>query len=171
MASLKQWEGRGPADGPIKSKTQHSNMKLMTTPRSSLSYVSPFAPLFSRDLERLISGGVDQDGGYRPDLDVREDAKSVTVQVDLPGVRREDVQVTFHDGVLSIVGERQSDAVGKQDVRSYRERFFGRFERQLTIHSPINADQVRASHKDGILTVSLPKVEEVRPRQIEIATA
>jgi HSP20 family protein len=79
--------------------------------------------------------------------------------------------VTFHDGELTITGERKADAPEKQEVRSYQERSFGRFERRLTIHSPINADQVKATHRDGILTVTLPKVEEVRPRQIEIATA
>jgi len=146
-------------------------MKLMTTPRSALSYASPFSPLFGRDLERLISGGSDLNAGFRPDLDVQEVADSVTVLVDLPGVRREDVQVTFHDGVLVISGERKPEIHEKQDVRCYQERSFGRFERQLTIHSPISADRIRASHKDGVLTVLLPKTEEVRPRQIEIATA
>lgn len=146
-------------------------MKLMTHPRSALSYVSPFSPFFGRDLERLISGGSDLNAGFRPELDVVEDADSVTVLVDLPGVRREDVQVTFHDGLLVISGERKPEVLEKQDVRSYQERSFGRFERQLTIHSPISADRVRASHKDGILMVALPKKEEVRPTQIEIATA
>ena len=146
-------------------------MKLMTTPRSTLSYVSPFAPLLNREWERLVSGGSDLNSGFRPDLDVREEAEALTVLVDLPGVRREDVQVTFHDGELTITGERKADAPEKQEVRSYQERSFGRFERRLTIHSPINADQVKATHRDGILTVTLPKVEEVRPRQIEIATA
>jgi HSP20 family molecular chaperone IbpA len=104
-------------------------MKLMTTPRSTLSYVSPFAPLLNRDWERLVSGGSDLNSGFRPDLDVREEAEALTVLVDLPGVRREDVQVTFHDGELTITGERKSDAPEKQEVRSYQERSFGRFER------------------------------------------
>lgn len=148
-------------------------MKLMTTPRSTLRYVSPLSPFLGRDLERFIAGASDLDVAYRPDLDVHEDSDSVTVTVDLPGVAREDVQATFHDGVLTITGQRKSDArAGSQEIQAvHRERAFGRFERRVTLESPINADQVKATHKDGVLTVRLPKVEEVRPRTIEIATA
>lgn len=148
-------------------------MKLMTTPRSTLRYVSPLSPFFGRDLERIISGTTDPDGAYRPELDVCEDSDSVTVTVDLPGVAREDVQATFHDGVLTITGQRKPDHRGdaQEPQAAYRERAFGRFERRVTVDSPINADQVRATHKDGVLTVKLPKLEEVRPRTIEITTA
>ena len=148
-------------------------MKLMTTPRSTLRYVSPLSPFFGRDLERFIDGAPDLDVAYRPDLDVQEDSDSFTVTVDLPGVSREDVQATFHDGVLTITGQRKSEArAGVQEIQAvHRERAFGRFERRVTLESPINADQVKATHKDGVLTVRLPKVEEVRPRTIEIATA
>lgn len=148
-----------------------SAMKLITTPRSTLGYVSPFSPLFGRELERWISGTPDQSGPYRPDLDVREDSESVTVVLDLPGVSREDVQVTFHDGVLTLSGERKPEAIGRQEARSYRERPHGRFERRVTIESPIHDAQIRATQRDGVLTVVLPKTAEVRPRQIEIATA
>ena len=148
-------------------------MKLMTTPRSTLRYVSPLSPFFGRDLERFIAGAPDLDVAYRPDLDVQEDSDSVTVTVDLPGVSREDVQATFHDGVLTITGQRKSEArAGAQEIQAvHRERAFGRFERRVTLESSINADQVKATHKYGVLTVRLPKVEEVRPRTIEIATA
>ncbi len=161
------------AQKTTKQTNQDSTMKLMTTPRSTLRYVSPLSPFFGRDLERLMAGTTDLDGAYRPDLDVHEDSDSVTVTVDLPGVAREDVQATFHDGVLTITGQRKAESRGdSQEVQvAYRERAFGRFERRVTIESPINADQVRATHKDGVLTVKLPKLEEVRPRTIEITTA
>lgn len=148
-------------------------MNLLTTPRSTLRYVSPLSPLFGRDLEHFIAGATDLDGAYRPDLDVHEGADAVTVTVDLPGVAREDVQVTFHDGELTITGQRRTEARGEvREIQAvHRERAFGRFERRVTLQSPINAEQVKASHKDGVLTVRLPKVEEVRPRAIEITTA
>lgn len=148
-------------------------MNPLTTPRSTLRYVSPLSPLFGRDFERFIAGATDLDGAYRPDLDVHEDSDAVAVTVDLPGVAREDVQATFHDGVLTITGQRKIE--GRADAleiqKAYRERAFGRFERRVIIKSPINADQVKATHKDGVLIVRLPKVAEVRPRTIEIATA
>lgn len=157
------------------SINDHTNtattMKLITTPRSTFTYASPFSPLFGRELERWIAGTPDPSGPYRPDLDVREDSESVTVVLDLPGVSREDVQVTFHDGVLTLAGERKVEAIGQQEVRSYRERPHGRFERRVTIECPIHDSQIRATHKDGVLTVVLPKTAEVRPRQIEIASA
>lgn len=146
-------------------------MNLLTTPRSTLRPVSPLSPLFGRDLERFFAGSPDLAQVYRPDLDVHEDADTVTVTVDLPGVAREDVQATFHDGVLTITGQRKAETRGGNLQAAYRERALGRFERRVTLESPIRADQVKAAHKDGVLTVTLPKVEEVRPRTIEITTA
>ena len=146
-------------------------MKLITTPHSTLSYIPPFTPLLGRELERWIAGTPDPSGPYRPDLDVREGSESVTVVLDLPGVSREGVQVTFHDGVLTLSGERKAEAIGQQEVRSYRERPHGRFERRVTVGCPIHEAQIRATHKDGVLTVVLPKTAEVRPRQVEIASA
>jgi HSP20 family protein len=148
-------------------------MDPLTTPRPTLRYVSPLSPFFGRDLERFITSASDLGGAYRPDLDVHEDAHSITVTVDLPGVAREEVQATFHEGVLTISGQRKAEAPGNgQETQAiHRERAFGRFERRVTLESPISSEQVKATHKDGVLTVTLPKVAEVRPRTIEIATA
>jgi HSP20 family protein len=142
-------------------------MKLINTPRSAFGYISPLASLLDQEFGRYL-----QPGGpvatYRPGLDVREDANAITVQLDLPGVARENVQVTFHDGVLTIAGERKAEEARKDDTWNYRERSHGRFERRLTVNTAVNTDQVRASHKDGVLTVTLPKTAEAKPRQIEI---
>ena len=140
-------------------------MKLIATPR----YVSPLASFFDRELDRYFQP-VEAAAHYRPELDVREDANEVTVQVDLPGVARENVQVTFHDGVLSVAGERKAEAETNKDAWNYRERSHGRFERRLTVQSPIDANRIKASHKDGVLTVTLPKTAEAKPRQIEIGS-
>ena len=144
-------------------------MKLITTPRSAFGYVSPLASFFDRELDRYFQPA-EAVAGYRPELDVREDANEVSVQVDLPGVARENVQVTFHDGVLTISGDRKAEAEANKDVWTYRERSHGRFERRLTVQSPIDANRIKASHKDGVLTVTLPKTAEAKPRQIEIGS-
>jgi HSP20 family protein len=144
-------------------------MKLVTNPRSAFGYVSPLASLLDREFERYFEAAPAV-AAFRPALDVREDANAVTVQVDLPGITREQVQVTFHDGVLVIAGERKSEEARQEDTWNYRERSHGRFERRLTVNTPVNREQIRASHKDGVLTITLPKTAEAKPRQIEIAS-
>lgn len=143
-------------------------MKLITTPRSGYRYVSPLASLFGSDFEQALATA-DRSPSYAPALDVREDENAVTVQVELPGVARENVQVTFHDGVLTVSGERKADSEKKEGGWYHRERAYGRFERNVTVNTPVNAEQVRAAHKDGVLTITLPKTAEAKPRQIEIS--
>ncbi len=104
-------------------------------------------------------------------MEVRDEQESFSVQAELPGIDKENVSVTFHDGVLSISGERKvaPEAKPGQVIRS--ERYYGRFLRQLAINQPVDADKIQAAYKDGILTVTLPKRVEARPRSIQIQAA
>jgi len=106
--------------------------------------------------------------GWTPALDVFEDKDNLFVKAELPGMKREDIDVSLHDGTLSISGERKSE--GKyQDAEVYRaERFFGRFQRTVSLPTPVAADKVKAQYKDGILTITLPKTEEAKPKHIEV---
>lgn len=107
--------------------------------------------------------------GWTPALDVFEDKENFTVQVELPGMKKEDIEVSLHDGGLSISGERQSETKHK-NAEAYRaERFFGRFQRTVTLPARVASDKVKAQYKDGILTVTLPKTEEARPKQIDVS--
>ena len=105
---------------------------------------------------------------WTPAVDVYEDKDNLFVKAELPGMKREEIEVSLHDGTLSISGERKSETKqGKGDV--YRaERFFGRFQRTVTLPAAVAADKVKAQYKDGILTVTLPKTEEAKPKQIDI---
>ncbi len=103
-----------------------------------------------------------------PPVDVSEGNETVVVKAELPGMRKEDIQVTLHDGLLSISGERKDEVTRKEGETHRSERFFGRFQRSITLTTPVNADKIEASYKDGILTVTLPKTEEAKPRQIEV---
>lgn len=106
--------------------------------------------------------------GWTPSLDVYEDKDNLYVRAELPGMKREDINLTLHDGSLSISGERKSEAKLK-DAEVYRsERFFGRFQRTVTLTTPVEAEKVKAQYKDGILTVTLPKAEEAKPKQIDV---
>ncbi|MBU6402100.1 MAG: Hsp20/alpha crystallin family protein [Verrucomicrobia bacterium] len=106
--------------------------------------------------------------GWVPALDVLEDKDNLIVRAELPGMQKEQIEIALQDGTLSVSGERKLEA--KQEAtETYRsERFYGRFHRAVSLPKPVQADKVKASYKDGILTVTLPKTEEAKPKQIEV---
>ena len=107
---------------------------------------------------------------WAPAVDVRETNDALQVTAELPGLRPEDVNVTVENGVLTIGGEKKQEIQeGKEDENYYLfERRYGRFERSFTLPRTVNADQVKARFENGILTVSLPKAEEAKPRKVQI---
>ena len=106
--------------------------------------------------------------GWTPALDLYEDKDNLFVKVELPGMKREDIEVSLHEGSLSISGERKGEEK-HQDADVYRaERFFGRFQRTVTLPMAVAADKVKAQYKDGILTIALPKTEEAKPKHIDV---
>ncbi len=139
--------------------------------------VSPIASLFDlgRDFDRLFEAPhapANREGlvaTFRPALEIHEDADNVTVSLELPGVDKKDVTITFHDGVLSLAGERKQEREIKENEVLRTERAYGRFERQIGLTQPVVTDQVRAAYKDGVLTVTLPKAAEAKPKTIDIA--
>jgi len=106
--------------------------------------------------------------GWTPALDMHEDKDNLIVKVELPGMKREDIDVSLHDGSLSISGERKGEEE-HENAEVYRaERFVGRFQRVVTLPAPVAADKVKAQYKEGILTITLPKTEEAKPKQIDV---
>jgi HSP20 family protein len=84
-------------------------------------------------------------------------------------MKKEDIEVSLHNGSLSVSGERKSENK-HEGAEVYRaERFFGRFQRTITLPATVAGDNVKAQYKDGILTITLPKTEEAKPKQIEVA--
>jgi HSP20 family protein len=107
-------------------------------------------------------------GGWTPALDVYEDKDNFVVKAELPGMKKEDIDVSLHDGALSLSGERKNETK-YENAEVYRaERFVGRFQRTLSLPTPVAADKVKAQYKDGVLTVTLPKTEEAKPKQIDV---
>ena len=124
--------------------------------------------LFESPLEQFARGSQLLNGGWGPALDVYEDKDNLTVKAELPGMKREEIEVSLHDGALTISGERKSEKKAEKGEVYRSERFFGRFQRTVALPSPVAADKVKANYKDGILTVTLPKTEEAKPKQIDV---
>ena len=118
------------------------------------------------ELDRLFESPLP---GWVPALDVHENKDSFVVRIELPGLKREDIEVSLHDGALVISGERKVEKLEEGVEVQRQERYYGKFQRALTLPTPVSADQIKAQYRDGILTVTLPKVEEARPKPIEIS--
>lgn len=106
--------------------------------------------------------------GWTPALDVFEEKDHFTVKAELPGMQREEIDVSFQDGSLNIAGERKSETKHEDGDVHRSERFFGKFQRSVTLPTAVAADKITASYKDGVLTVTLPKTEEAKPKQINV---
>ncbi len=106
--------------------------------------------------------------GWTPAFDVYEEKDNYVVKAELPGMRREDINVSIQGGDLVISGERKSETTTEQAAVYRAERYFGKFQRAVSLPTSVSARDVRAEYKDGVLTVMLPKSEESKPKQIEV---
>jgi HSP20 family protein len=106
--------------------------------------------------------------GWSPAFDVYEEKDNFVVKAELPGMKKEEINVSLHDGDLIISGERKSETKSEGTEVYRAERYFGKFQRVITLPATVAANNVKAEYKDGILTVTLPKSEEAKPRQIEV---
>jgi HSP20 family protein len=106
--------------------------------------------------------------GWTPAFDVYEDKDNFYVRAELPGMRKEDIELSMHNGSLSISGERKSDEALKEAEVYRSERFFGRFQRTISLPTQVAVEKIKAQYKDGILSVTLPKAEEAKPKHIDV---
>ncbi len=105
--------------------------------------------------------------GWTPALDLYQTSDDVVAVVELPGMRKEDIEIALHDGALTIAGERK-DETPQGDKATRTERFVGKFRRSVSLPTRVDVNKVNATYRDGILTVTLPKAEEVKPKQIQV---
>ena len=108
---------------------------------------------------------------WSPALDIHADKERYFVSLDVPGVKKEDIQISLHEGVLTVSGERKDERERKEGDTFRSERSFGKFERSVKLNTAIDQGKVTASYKDGILTIELPKAEEAKPRQIAVSVS
>lgn len=104
-----------------------------------------------------------------PAIDVSENEGAYLVKAELPGVAREDLDVTIKDGVLAINAERKKEKKDDKDGRVIREeRYYGKFVRSLRLGSDVDESGIEAHYEDGVLNLSLPKTAEVKPRKVDV---
>lgn len=107
-------------------------------------------------------------GSLATAMDVSETDEHVLVRADLPGVSSDALEITFNEGVLTIAGEKRDEQRSEKEGWRMSERRFGSFKRSFAIQTPIDETKIAAEHKDGVLTVRLPKVAPPKARKIEI---
>jgi HSP20 family protein len=108
-------------------------------------------------------------GSWNPAVDIYENQDTIVLEADLPGLKSGDFELSIENFTLTLKGERKFEKKSDGDNYHRVERSYGSFTRTFTLPSTINVEGVQAEFKEGVLRVSLPKREEVRPRQIEIA--
>jgi len=105
---------------------------------------------------------------WAPAVDIKETDQAFTVEAELPGMSKDDVKVTVHDGVLTIKGERRQEEE-TEDKKMHRiERFYGSFMRRFTLPENVDENSVKANFKDGLLTLTINKAEPKEPKAIEV---
>lgn len=107
----------------------------------------------------------------RPAMDVIENDKSVTVRIDLPGLKPDDVHVEFQDDMLTISGQMGDTVEREGDRYHFRERRYGTFRRSLRLPNAVDGDKADANFEDGVLSIVLPKRPEAQPKQIAVKKA
>lgn len=137
--------------------------------RSSLT-----GPVFGlrREIDRLFEdtfGGDSRRSGWAPPVDIREDNKEIVLEVELPGIKPSEVEVTAENGVLTIRGEKQSTSTDRGEGRYHVvERTFGSFARSFQLPAGVDERRIEADFVDGLLNVRIPKAAIAQPRRIEI---
>jgi len=151
----------------------------MTMPTRYTAPVLPEMTSMARRLNRLLDEAFQtpmwsrEDSGsvtsaWLPAVDVFEEKDAVRIMAELPGVKADEVKISLENNVLTIRGEKRQVAEERTERVHRYERCYGTFERSFTVPTTIDADHIKAAYEDGVLTLTLPKVEKAKPRQISV---
>lgn len=121
----------------------------------------PFSSGFNRT-DQLFTG-------WSPALDLYESRDHFVALVELPGMRKDAIDISLHDGTLTISGERKRETEKNGETAQRTERYVGTFRRSIALPTPVDPAKVTATYQDGILKVTLPKAEEAKPKQIQVS--
>jgi HSP20 family protein len=144
---------------------------LRFSPRADLSRMQrDFDHMFSNFFPSAVADGDNSEPiSWQPRVDVVETVEAYELSADVPGVGKEDIQINLHDGVLSISGERSSRDITEADSVVQLERHTGRFYRSFSLPNKIDSKKIDARFENGVLFVTVPKMEETKPQKIKIS--
>ncbi|MGI9329101.1 MAG: Hsp20/alpha crystallin family protein [Gammaproteobacteria bacterium] len=117
------------------------------------------------------SGASDQSQTWRPAADIAETDTAYVIKAELPEVPKENVEVTVHDGIINIRGERRYEKTDDSEQQHRVESFYGQFSRSFSLPADVDESGIQANSKDGVLKVVLPKAELVQPKAIEVTVS
>jgi len=146
-------------------------------PFGSVERWDPFRGLgdIQSEVNRLFDSVSGRSGGqpvgdrmWLPAVDVHETKDDFVLSFDLPGVTEKDVHISITGDLLTVKGERRFEREGDGDTYHRLERLYGRFERSVQLPTMVQTDKVKATYRDGVLTMTLPKADAVKPREIKI---
>jgi HSP20 family protein len=113
----------------------------------------------------------DSFGAWAPPVDILERQDHLVIRAEVPGIRKEDMDVRIENGVLTLHGERKEEKDVKDQSAHLMERVYGSFTRSFSLPTTVDATKVTATYKDGVLEVMVPKVETAKPKSVEIKVA
>ncbi len=109
-----------------------------------------------------------REGVWQPPVDIFEDAESLIIKAELPGIEQKDIDVRIEDNTLTLRGERKHDQEVRKENYHRVERYYGSFQRSFSLPTTIDQEKVKATCDKGVLTIILPKKEEIKPTQISV---
>ncbi len=110
-------------------------------------------------------------GAWVPAVDVFEKGETLVIRAELPGVRREEIDVRIENGTLMLRGERRREEEIREGAAYRLERIYGRFSRSFALPTTVDASKISATFKDGVLEIAVPKAEEAKPKKVHIDAA
>lgn len=124
--------------------------------------------LFSESFSPVVSQESLAAGSFVPPVDIYEDDKSIRVKMEVPGIDEKDIDVHLENNLLTVRGERKLEKETKEENYHRIERSYGSFTRSFTLPNTVNAEDVKASYSKGVLSISMGKKAEARPKQIKV---
>ena len=110
-------------------------------------------------------------GIWNPPVDIFEDKDGVGLNAELPGMKKDDIELRVENNVLTLQGERKRENETNEEGYFRSERAYGTFSRSFSLPTSVDTSKIGAEYKDGVLSVSLPKAEEAKPKQIDVKVA
>jgi HSP20 family protein len=124
--------------------------------------------LFDDFLGRPLMRTEWSEGVWNPSVDVSETKDNVLIKAEMPGLIKDDVKISVQDNMLTLSGEKKQEKEEKETNYHRIESSYGAFSRSFTLPTSVKSDKIKATYKDGVLSITLPKIEEVKAKEIPI---